>query len=34
VFPPEEERMYYFIREGYAATDFTGYDRHKEGYAK
>ncbi len=33
VFPPEEERIYYFVREGYAK-DVTGYNKHKEGFAR
>ena len=37
LFPPEDERFYYFVREGYATqsnnTDARGYKRHKEGFA-
>ena len=33
LFPAEDERMYYFIREGYAK-DLAGFDQHKEGFAR
>jgi NAD+ kinase len=33
IFPPDEERMYFFVREGYTK-DPTNYNRHSEGFAK
>ena len=36
LFPPEEDRFYYFVREGYAtqtSSEGSGYKRHKEGFA-
>jgi hypothetical protein len=36
LFPPEEDRFYYFVREGYAtqtSSEGNGYKRHKEGFA-
>lgn len=34
IFSPDEERMYYFVREGYAKDTTNGYNRHKEGFCK
>lgn len=33
IFPHDEERMYYFIREGYLK-EINGFNRHSEGYAR
>ena len=33
IFPYDEERMYYFVREGYSK-DPSHYSRHSEGYAR
>ena len=35
LFPPDDERLYYFVREGYMKDSREiGYHRHKEGFAK
>ena len=33
LFPADEKRFYYFVREGYATNNSDGYKRHKEGFA-
>ena len=34
LFPAEEEKMYFFVREGYAKDPTNGYNKHKEGFCR
>ena len=34
IFSPDEERMYYFVREGYLKDPKTNFNRHSEGFAR